>query len=141
MNIPIRHAMIDEAFKHFGKPYVYGGNGPDNFDCSGFALHVLRRINRWPEDDVRAVDIYRHFKKYEVEKPYKGCLVFFSGKNGEDTAAEGINHVVFCVNEQVIIGANGRRERRVSVETLDYRIKKYGLHDLVAFCDPVKGAA
>ena len=34
--------LIDEASKHFGKPYVYGAQGPDTFDCSGFTSYVYR---------------------------------------------------------------------------------------------------
>ena len=36
-------AVIDEAAKHLGKPYVYGATGPDAFDCSGFTRYVYAR--------------------------------------------------------------------------------------------------
>ena len=39
---PDRAAIIKEAEKHEGKPYVYGGNGPDSFDCSGFTKYVFQ---------------------------------------------------------------------------------------------------
>ncbi len=26
------------AFQQLGKPYIYGGNGPQGYDCSGLAL-------------------------------------------------------------------------------------------------------
>lgn len=35
-------AIIDEAYKHIGKAYVYGAAGPSNFDCSGFTSYVYR---------------------------------------------------------------------------------------------------
>lgn len=35
-------AIIDEAYKHLGKAYVYGATGPSNFDCSGFTSYVYR---------------------------------------------------------------------------------------------------
>lgn len=38
---PERNAIIKEAEKHLGKPYVYGGNGPDEFDCSGYTKYVF----------------------------------------------------------------------------------------------------
>lgn len=31
-----RNAIVSAAWAQVGKPYVYGGNGPDSFDCSGF---------------------------------------------------------------------------------------------------------
>ena len=33
-------AVIDLAKKQLGKPYVWGGNGPNSFDCSGFTRYV-----------------------------------------------------------------------------------------------------
>lgn len=33
---------VAEARKHLGKPYRYGGSGPDNFDCSGLTSWAWR---------------------------------------------------------------------------------------------------
>lgn len=33
-------AAVAEAMKHLGQPYVWGGNGPTAFDCSGFTRYV-----------------------------------------------------------------------------------------------------
>ncbi len=35
-------AFIEAAKTHLGAPYVWGGKGPDTFDCSGFIYYVLR---------------------------------------------------------------------------------------------------
>lgn len=37
-------AVVNEAMKYLGKPYVYGGNGPNAFDCSGFTSYVYRQL-------------------------------------------------------------------------------------------------
>lgn len=34
--------VISEAYKHLGKPYVWGAAGPDSFDCSGFTQYVYK---------------------------------------------------------------------------------------------------
>ena len=34
--------VLNEAYKHLGKPYVWGAKGPDTFDCSGFTSYVYR---------------------------------------------------------------------------------------------------
>jgi len=35
-------ALLNEAYKHLGKQYVYGASGPNTFDCSGFTSYVYR---------------------------------------------------------------------------------------------------
>lgn len=35
-------AIINEAMKHLGTPYRWGGTGPNAFDCSGFTQYVYR---------------------------------------------------------------------------------------------------
>lgn len=37
-------AIIKEAFKHIGKPYVWGARGPNTFDCSGFTQYVFLQV-------------------------------------------------------------------------------------------------
>lgn len=37
-------ALISEASKHLGKPYVWGAKGPNAFDCSGFVYYCLRKV-------------------------------------------------------------------------------------------------
>lgn len=38
----VRAAIVQEAQRHLGKPYRWGGKGPDTFDCSGFVEYVFR---------------------------------------------------------------------------------------------------
>jgi cell wall-associated NlpC family hydrolase len=35
-------AAVAEAQRQIGKPYVYGGSGPDSFDCSGLTAWAWR---------------------------------------------------------------------------------------------------
>ncbi|MHC1685355.1 MAG: C40 family peptidase [Clostridiaceae bacterium] len=37
--------ILTEAKKHLGKPYSYGSNGPNSFDCSGFVQYVYKQFN------------------------------------------------------------------------------------------------
>ena len=36
--------IIKEAGRHLGKPYLYGGNGPQSFDCTGFTCYVYKKF-------------------------------------------------------------------------------------------------
>lgn len=38
------HEIINYAHNFLGKPYVYGANGPNSFDCSGFTSYVFRHF-------------------------------------------------------------------------------------------------
>ena len=40
----VADAIIKEAGKHLGKPYLYGGNGPQSFDCTGFTCFVFNKF-------------------------------------------------------------------------------------------------
>ena len=37
-------AVLNEAARHAGKPYAYGGNGPGAFDCSGYTRYVFAKV-------------------------------------------------------------------------------------------------
>jgi cell wall-associated NlpC family hydrolase len=37
-----RQAVLEEAQKHIGDPYVYTGRAPGGFDCSGFISYVYK---------------------------------------------------------------------------------------------------
>lgn len=37
-----RSAVVNLAYSLLGKPYVWGGNGPNSFDCSGFTSYVYK---------------------------------------------------------------------------------------------------
>ncbi|MDO5425708.1 MAG: NlpC/P60 family protein [Eubacteriales bacterium] len=36
--------LVSVAKKEVGKPYIWGGNGPDGYDCSGFVSYCYRAI-------------------------------------------------------------------------------------------------
>ena len=36
--------VADYALKFLGTPYVYGGNGPSSFDCSGYTSYIYRQF-------------------------------------------------------------------------------------------------
>ena len=40
--LKMRHSMLKLAQEQLGEPYIYGGNGPYGFDCSGLTSYIYR---------------------------------------------------------------------------------------------------
>ena len=85
-------ALITEAEKYLGYPYVWGGSSPPtSFDCSGFVSYVLTNSGLCNTGRLGAQGLYNISTR--VSDPQPGDLVFFVGTY--DTA--GISHVGFYV--------------------------------------------
>ena len=85
-------ALITEAEKYLGYPYVWGGSSPStSFDCSGFVSYVLTNSGLCNTGRLGAQGLYNISTR--VSNPQPGDLVFFVGTY--DTA--GISHVGFYV--------------------------------------------
>lgn len=87
---PSRHgteAAISYAMSHLGDPYVWGGNGPHGWDCSGLVMAAYRQagvsLPRVADAQYRAT---RSLSRGELRR---GDLVFWSS-NG---SSSGIHHV------------------------------------------------
>ncbi|ATL28606.1 C40 family peptidase [Streptomyces formicae] len=87
---PSRHgteAAISYAMAHLGDPYVWGGNGPHGWDCSGLVMAAYRQagvsLPRVADAQYRAT---RSLSRGELRR---GDLVFWSS-NG---SSSGIHHV------------------------------------------------
>ena len=55
----VQTAIVQEAYRHLGKPYVWGAKGPNAFDCSGLAYFVYanatgHNIGGWTGDQQYA---------------------------------------------------------------------------------------
>jgi cell wall-associated NlpC family hydrolase len=68
-------AVLTEARKQSGKPYVYGAAGPRSFDCSGLVRFVFgHAIGKWlPHNAAAQYSVIQHIKRRDL-KP--GDLVF-----------------------------------------------------------------
>lgn len=81
--------VIDIAREHLGKPYVWGAEGPDTFDCSGFVMYCYRQIGvKLPRTSREQ---FREGESIEIPDLKKGDLVFWSGFRG--TVGATIGHV------------------------------------------------
>jgi murein DD-endopeptidase MepM/ murein hydrolase activator NlpD len=71
-------AMIREAQKHLGKPYVFGASGPSSFDCSGFVCFVLNNSGARSVGRTTAQGLYNMTTTVSQENAKPGDLIFFT---------------------------------------------------------------
>ena len=92
-------AMIAEAEKYVGFPYVWGGSSPStSFDCSGFISWVVNHSG-WNVGRQTAQGLYSLCIPVSPEQARPGDLVFFVGTY--DTA--GMSHVGLYVGNSVML--------------------------------------
>ena len=92
-------AMIAEADKYVGYPYVWGGSSPStSFDCSGFISWVLNHSG-WSVGRETAEGLCNLCTPVTAEQAKPGDLVFFVGTY--DTP--GVSHVGLYVGNSVML--------------------------------------
>jgi len=94
-------AMLKEAEKYLGTPYVWGGSTPETgFDCSGYVCWVLNESG-WDVGRTTANGLWQQAAKISEQEAKPGDLVFFEGTY--DTA--GASHVGIYVGDGMMISA------------------------------------
>jgi cell wall-associated NlpC family hydrolase len=90
--------VIAYARAQAGKPYLWGGTGPDAFDCSGLVMmawaHAGVTIPRTSQEQWAGLP--------HVSSPQPGDLVFFPGSDGTWTAP---GHVGLVTGQHLMIQA------------------------------------
>lgn len=90
-------AMLSEAEKYLGYPYVWGGSSPaTSFDCSGFVSWVVNHSG-WNVGRLGAQGLYNICTRTGSPRP--GDLVFFKGTY--DTP--GVSHCGIYVGDGMMI--------------------------------------
>ena len=86
-----RGNVIKTASQFLGVPYVWAGESPTGFDCSGFTSYVMKQNGK--AIPRTAAEQFEASKKIKDKQAEKGDLVFFS--NGSR-----ISHVGMIVSEK-----------------------------------------
>jgi cell wall-associated NlpC family hydrolase len=85
-------AAIGYAEQQLGKPYLFGGTGPDAFDCSGLVMMAYRtagiNIERTSEQQW-ATEV-----RVPASQVQPGDLVFFAGADGTPTSPGHVGLVI-----------------------------------------------
>lgn len=92
-------AIIKEAEKYLGYPYVWGGSSPStSFDCSGFVSWVINHSG-WDVGRLGAQGLCNICTPVSSANVKPGDLVFFTGTY--DTP--GVSHVGIYVGNNMMI--------------------------------------
>ncbi len=101
--------VIKSAMQHLGKSYLWGAEGPNSFDCSGFTQYVFKNVV-----GINLPRVSREQSKFgtAVSKSnlQKGDLLFFdTDRNGS------VNHVgIYISNNEFIHASSGARKVVIS---------------------------
>ncbi len=113
-------AIANYALQYQGYPYVWAGEGPYGFDCSGFVLWVIRNT-------VGTNITHDMFVQYDMGTPVAygnlqpGDIVFF-----QNTFRWGMSHNgVYIGNGKFIHAENETTGVRISDITSDYYASRY----------------
>lgn len=118
-----RNKIVSNAKKYLGTPYVWAGNSPNGFDCSGFTSYVMKDFGK--ELSRRSEDQFNEGQKVKEKNVQKGDLIFFS--NGS-----GISHVGIVISEkgkpiEMIHASSSKGVIITDIESSEYwRTRVYG---------------
>ena len=106
-------AMIKEAEKYLGYPYVWGGSSPStSFDCSGFVCWVLNQSGVASVGRTTASGLYNMSAIVSASEAKPGDLIFFQGTYN----TSGASHVGIYVGNGMMIHC-GNPISYTSIET------------------------
>lgn len=134
----LRERAVIYLEKWIGHFYLWGGDDPSGFDCSGLIVEVLQAVGLVQHRlDLTADALYRRYRSRSRQRGSKGYLVFWLN-DMQDKAI----HVEMMIDNYHTIGASGggsktktiadavRDNAFVKMRPLGYRGLNYKL------CDP-----
>ena len=94
-------AMIAEAEKYLGYPYVWGGSSPStSFDCSGFVCWVINQSGVGSVGRTTAQGIFNYTTPIAPSEAKPGDIIFFTGTYDSGSA---VSHVGIYVGNGMMI--------------------------------------
>ena len=94
-------ALIAEAEKYLGYPYVWGGSKPStSFDCSGFVCWVLDKSGVYPMSRTNAQGIFNQTTPIAPSEAKPGDIIFFTGTYD---SSGPVSHVGIYVGDNMML--------------------------------------
>ena len=115
--------IVHEAEKHIGKRYVFGANGPNNFDCSSFVCWVYTHSGIKNMPRTTAWGIYKNYcNPVSPSEAKPGDIIFFKGTYNSGLP---LSHVGIYVGGGYMIHA-GDPCRYAKIDTPYWSVHFYG---------------
>ena len=95
-------ALMEEAQKHLGKPYVFGASGPNSFDCSGFVCYVLNNSGVASVGRTTAQGLYNMSTPVSAADAQPGDLIFF---HSTYSTSDTVTHIGIYIGNGMMIHA------------------------------------
>lgn len=108
-------ALVNYAMQYVGYPYVWAGEGPYGFDCSGFTMYVVQNVmgKNITHDMAVQINMGTPVGRGSLQP---GDLIFF-----QNTFKFGLSHVgIYIGNGQFVHAENEQTGVRVSDLNSDY---------------------
>ena len=130
-----RLKAADHISKFLNIPYMWGGDDPSGFDCSGLIMEILQSVGHLPRNiDMTANQLYLRYQNKPSEAK-AGCLVFWFNDVGKAV------HVEMLIDQHSVIGASGggsktttlkkaiKHNAFIKMNSLNYRGLNYKIID------------
>ncbi len=118
-------ALIAEANKYLGYPYVWGGSKPStSFDCSGFVCWVLNQSGAASVGRTNARGLYKRSTVVSKGNARPGDLIFFTGARAAEIG-HPVTHVGIYVGNDMMIHCAGNGVEYKSINTKYYKTHLY----------------
>ncbi|MCC8029235.1 MAG: NlpC/P60 family protein [Lachnospiraceae bacterium] len=94
--------LIQKAYQYLGVPYVWGGDSPSGFDCSGFVSYCINNCGAgWDVGRCDCNGLLSICTTISASEAQPGDLVFFQGTY----STSGASHVAIYLGDGKIIHA------------------------------------
>lgn len=116
-----REKVLKESYKYIGIPYIWGGNNPQGFDCSGLVQWVLKKTHDILIERTTRLQSnkWRSELNFDLSLIKPGDLIYFKTKKNQ------ISHVGVYSGDNKFIHAPNRKTNVKESKLSDYWLKKF----------------
>lgn len=110
-NYVFENNVVSIAKMYLGRPYVYGANGPNSFDCSGFSSFVYKQLGiKLPRSSASQSNFGQFVERDNL---IPGDLIFFN------TTGRGVSHVGIYIGNGEFIHSATTQKSGVVIDDLN----------------------